>query len=91
MRQSHKDELIEVRNQIADVAGWLGHHGVQVQSLARVPRGTHANELNAIADELGIDLVVAGTYGHFREREWVLGGVTDDLLMQANLCSLLSH
>ena len=47
--------------------------------------------LNAIAQELAADLIVAGAYGHSRLREWVLGGVTRDLLLRANRCSLVSH
>jgi nucleotide-binding universal stress UspA family protein len=86
-----KDELTEVRNQVADVVSWLGHHGVDAQSLVRAPRGAHANELNAIAGELRSSLVVAGAYGYFREREWVLGGVTTDLLQPTMRCSLLSR
>jgi nucleotide-binding universal stress UspA family protein len=35
--------------------------------------------------------MVAGAYGHSRLREWVLGGVTHDLLMSAACCSLVSH
>jgi nucleotide-binding universal stress UspA family protein len=40
---------------------------------------------------LGADLVVAGGYGHARLLEWVLGGVTHDLLTRAPVCCLLSH
>jgi nucleotide-binding universal stress UspA family protein len=44
-----------------------------------------------MADEQKADLIVAGAYGHSRSREWVLGGVTSDLLLRANRCSLLSR
>jgi nucleotide-binding universal stress UspA family protein len=86
-----KSELIEARNQVVDVVGWLGQHGVRAQTLVRASQGTHADELNAVADQLKAGLVVAGAYGYFREREWVLGGVTSDLLQSARRCSLLSH
>jgi len=36
-------------------------------------------------------LVVAGGYGHPRLLEWVLGGVTHELLARAPVCCLLSH
>jgi nucleotide-binding universal stress UspA family protein len=36
-------------------------------------------------------MVVAGAYGHSRLREWVLGGVTRDLLLRGEKFSLLSH
>lgn len=86
-----KEELIEVRNQVVDVVGWLGCHGVQAQSLVRASHGTHASQLSAIAGELGCGLVVAGAYGYVRNREWVLGGVTTDLLRPTTRCSLLSR
>ena len=52
---------------------------------------TDATQLIAIAKQQGADIVVAGAYGHSRLRQWVLGGVTNDLLQRADLCSLLSH
>ena len=39
----------------------------------------------------GADVIVAGAYGHSRLREWVLGGVTRDLLLRADMCALVSH
>jgi nucleotide-binding universal stress UspA family protein len=47
--------------------------------------------LNAIAREQGADVIVVGAYGHSRMREWVLGGVTRDLLLRAEQIALLSH
>jgi nucleotide-binding universal stress UspA family protein len=47
--------------------------------------------LAVIADEHKADLVVAGAYGHSRLGEWVLGGVTIDLLLRTDRCSLLSR
>jgi nucleotide-binding universal stress UspA family protein len=85
------DGLAEVRTQLAEVTGWLEHHGIAARSLATTARGTHANELGALADEMGADLIVAGAYGHSRQREWVLGGVTSDLLGRALRCSLMSR
>lgn len=85
------EELAEVRTQVAEVVGWLRHHGIDARSLVEAARGTHANALGAIADEVGADLIVAGACGHSRQREWVLGGVTSDLLLCADRCSLLSH
>lgn len=86
-----KEALAEVRTQLAEVVGWLRHHGIDAQPLAETARSTHADELGAVADELGADLIVAGAYGHSRQREWVLGGVTSDLLLRADRCSFVSH
>jgi nucleotide-binding universal stress UspA family protein len=37
------------------------------------------------------DLIVAGAFGHSKLREWILGGVTRDLLGQSSCCQLLAH
>jgi len=47
--------------------------------------------LSGLAEELKAGMVVGGAYGHSRLREWVLGGVTRDLLLQPTRCSLVSH
>lgn len=86
-----KEELTAIRTQLSEVAGWLKHHGIDAQVVATASRGTHANDLGAIADELRADLVVAGAYGYRRQREWVLGGVTSVLLQRTDRCSFLSH
>jgi nucleotide-binding universal stress UspA family protein len=86
-----KEELAEARTRLADVVGWLEHHGIKAQPVAAAAGGTHAQGLKAIANEQKADLIVAGAYGHSRLREWVLGGVTNDLLLRADRCSLLSR
>ena len=86
-----KEELAEARTRLADVVGWLKHHGIEAQPVASAAAGTHAQSLNAIAHERKADLIVAGAYGHSRQREWVLGGVTSDLLLRAERCALLSR
>ena len=50
-----------------------------------------ATRLDAIANDQAADVIVAGAYGHSRLREWALGGVTKDLLLEANRCSFVSH
>ena len=37
------------------------------------------------------DLIVCGAYGHARAREWVFGGVTQDLINKSPVCCLMSH
>jgi len=39
----------------------------------------------------GAGLIVAGGYGHGRIREWVLGGVTRDLINDSSICLCLAH
>jgi nucleotide-binding universal stress UspA family protein len=85
------EEMTAARAQLEDVVGWLARHGVAAEALASPSTGDDAAELNEIADEQGADLIVAGAYGHSRLREWVLGGVTRDLLLRADRSSLVSH
>ncbi len=86
-----REELAAARTRLADVTGWLEHHGIKAQPLAAAAGGSHAQSLAAIAAEQKADLVVAGAYGHSRLREWVLGGVTSDLLQRSDRCALLSR
>jgi nucleotide-binding universal stress UspA family protein len=53
--------------------------------------GAEPTHLAAIAEEFEADLIVAGAFGHSRLREWAFGGVTRDLLVKAERCTLLSH
>jgi nucleotide-binding universal stress UspA family protein len=86
-----KEDLTAAAARLEDVAGWLKRHGITATSLAVPSTGDDAAELNAIVQNQGADLLVAGAYGHSRVREWVLGGVTRDLLLRAGRCALVSH
>jgi nucleotide-binding universal stress UspA family protein len=86
-----KDDLDQARIRTDDVAGWLGSHGIAASGRAVAAAGDDAAEMAAIARELRAGLVVGGAYGHTRLREWVLGGVTRDLLLRPARCSLVSH
>jgi nucleotide-binding universal stress UspA family protein len=43
------------------------------------------------AQQCNADLIVMGGYGHSRMREWLLGGVTYELLHQAPVALLVAH
>jgi len=88
---AHEEELTLARGHVADVADWLDRHGVAARSLALPAVGDDAVQLKSVVQEHSADLIVAGAYGHSRLQEWVLGGVTDDLLLRADRCSLVSH
>ena len=88
---SADEEMAAARTHVEDVVSWLKWHGVVAESHASPSIGDDASLLNAIAEERGADVIVAGAYGHSRMREWVLGGVTRDLLLRAEHFSLLSH
>lgn len=83
--------LADARSRTQDVAGWLVMHGVAASGRAVVAANGDTGQLRNIASELDAGLVVGGAYGHTRLREWVLGGVTRDLLLQPTRCSLVSH
>jgi nucleotide-binding universal stress UspA family protein len=76
----------------ADIARHLAHHGIKVAVAQTVSNGASETDapLNYSAD-LGADLLVVGGYGHARIREFVLGGVTRDLLRSMTLPVLMSH
>ena len=84
-------ELASARARVADVVGWLKRHGVTASPVATRSHGSDATELDEIVQRQGADLIVAGAYGHNRLAEWVLGGVTRDLLLRADRCALVSH
>ncbi|UPK29265.1 universal stress protein [Bradyrhizobium sp. 195] len=89
----HDDDRSAVMAGVTDVAAWLARHGIT--AVARVPeavRGeTAAAQLEKIAGETGVGLIVAGAYGHSRFRELILGGVTEYLVTQSVRSVLLSH
>jgi nucleotide-binding universal stress UspA family protein len=75
-----------------DVTEFLGRHGIKDAVAAhRNVQFSVAEELLELADDEDIDLVVCGAYGHSRLREWILGGVTHDLLRYAPICCFMSH
>ena len=86
-----ESEVETAEQRLADVLAWLVRHGIAAKSMVSVSVDTDATQLISIAMQHNADLVVAGAYGHSRLRQWVLGGVTNDLLQRADLCSLLSH
>ena len=86
-----EDEKASATKRLDEVLAWLKSHGVTAEPVVSVSVDTDAAQLIAIAKQQGADIVITGAYGHSRLRQWVLGGVTNDLLQQANLCSMLSH
>jgi nucleotide-binding universal stress UspA family protein len=78
---------------LADVANYLGRHGVKTIVNADIAErdATAAEQLIDIAERQKADLIVAGAYGHTRFQEWVFGGFTRALLAQTARAVLFSH
>jgi nucleotide-binding universal stress UspA family protein len=75
----------------ADMALYLARHGVKVDVVLERTHATAGAALMAQARAAGAGLIVAGAYGHSRYREWVLGGVTRELLERTPVPLLLAH
>ena len=86
-----KHDLDYARKRTEDVAAWLAGHSISVVARAVAATVDDATEIENIAKEVDAGLLVGGAYGHNRLREWVLGGVTRDLLMHPARCSFMSH
>lgn len=76
---------------LADVARWLQRHNIAASPRVEISAGDVGSQLDAIASEARVDVIVAGAYGHTRLREWIFGGVTRHLLQRSSACTLLTH
>jgi nucleotide-binding universal stress UspA family protein len=76
----------------AGIALHLARHGVPVEASSTVSHDIDVgNVLLSRAADLGSDLIVIGGYGHSRQREFILGGVTRTLLQHMTVPVLMSH
>lgn len=82
----------EARARVADVAAFLARHEVKAAAVVRPPaQNSSAMALFQVAEVQDAGLIVAGGYGHARVREWLFGGVTQELLTAPTRAVLLSH
>ena len=88
---SSAESLADARSHVNDVVTWLGRHGIAAEGLAIAAEGDAAARLTLVAADGKADLIVAGAYAHSRLQEWVMGGVTRGLLLNADRCSMISH
>ena len=89
----HVQEGSEERDtSIADAQAFLAGHtiGATVKVLPPERRSTTERILE-FAQRAQADLLVAGAYGHTRVREWVLGGVTRELLAEPPMACFFSR
>ena len=75
----------------ARIVRHLGYHGVTVDLRYSRSGNRTSDALFNDAKDLGADLVVLGAYGHWRLREWILGGVTRDFLTGCSVPMLMAH
>ena len=76
----------------SDIAAHLDRHGIEV-NISIISDATH-DAAGAILDKarrVSADLIVTGAYGHSRLREWILGGVTRDLIARSEIPLLMAH
>ncbi|MDE0409223.1 MAG: universal stress protein, partial [Alphaproteobacteria bacterium] len=76
----------------ANIALHLARHGVNAEAANTTADGISVADivLSHVSDR-GIDLIVAGAWGHSRMREWAFGGVTESLLRDVTVPALMSH
>jgi len=76
----------------ADISLHLARHGVKAEASSTVSHEIDiGNTILSRAADFGSDLIVMGGYGHSRQREFILGGVTRTLLQHMTAPLLLSH
>lgn len=77
---------------LAAMAEYLALSGLKVEaSRIAASAGGVAKTLLSEASAKPGALLVMGAYGHWRWREWVFGGVTQDVLRSATLPVLMAH
>ncbi|WAP68023.1 universal stress protein [Jiella pelagia] len=74
-----------------DMARHLARHGVTVEIRELPAWKDPAEGLLKEAEAVGAQLIVAGAYGHSRLREYLLGGVTRQLIRNCRLPILMAH
>jgi nucleotide-binding universal stress UspA family protein len=81
----------DARDAVQDVADYLARHGIKASTAVREPgHGSAGRAILSVAEMQDAGLIVAGAYGHARFREWVFGGVTQELFA-APRAVLFSH
>jgi nucleotide-binding universal stress UspA family protein len=76
----------------ADLAHHLARHGLKVElRTLTVEQISIANCILSHAADHSADLIVMGGYGHSRLREFVLGGMTREMLQSMTVPTFMSH
>lgn len=75
----------------ADISRHLSRHGVNVDLRQITGWSDPAEALLNEAEKSGARMLVMGGYGHSRFRQWILGGVTRNILSTAEIPVLMAH
>ena len=90
-------QLVEIEKRITPyppdlAARYLARHGIEAEIVQREPvDGSVGKAIERAAFDIDAGMIVMGAYGHSRLREFLLGGVTRELLGECGLPLLLSH
>jgi nucleotide-binding universal stress UspA family protein len=86
------DGAADTKTAGASIEAYLRCHGV-APTLHHGGRATReiGEHLLSLAADLGVDLMVMGSYGHTRAREWILGGATRTVLHSMTVPVLMAH
>lgn len=75
-----------------DLCTTLARHGFKCEAAsAQAPNGDATEAILREASARGADMIIMGAYGHSRFREFILGGVSRDILARMDRPILMSH
>ena len=86
-----EDDMAAEAGSLNDVVDWLNRHDIHAESQLVEQGVDFLDAIGLLTTVDAPDLIVAGGYGHSRFREWLFGGVTDDLLKATNVNRLFSN
>lgn len=90
-------QLVEIEKRItpypSDLAArYLARHGIEAEIVQREPvDGSVGKAIERAAFDIDAGMIVMGAYGHSRLREFLVGGVTRQMLLECGLPLLLAH
>lgn len=86
------EKVFDITRKTHEIGSYLARHGVNTEIHEIDAAGQQIGEvLEDFANNLRLDLLVMGAYGHSRLREFVLGGATRSMLAKPPVPLLLSH
>lgn len=87
-----KDDVLDEKVALRDVARRLERLGVKADVEIQAGKaGSALRSIEALADRMSADLIVAGAYSRNAIGEWLFGGVTQDLLTDCGRYVLFSR